>query len=290
MEIIIENLNKYYGKNHVLKDVSLTLTPGVYGLLGPNGAGKTTLIHVLIGLLEYESGTIQVKNQIMFNSDEYISKIGYLPQYPSFYPEFKIQEFLEYMCVLKGVDPSEIQSKIDKLLVSVNLSNKRSHKIKTLSGGMKQRLGIAQALINDPELLILDEPTSGLDPKERIRFRNIISKLSKDKIIIFSSHIISDIEHIADTIFLLKDGKLIVEESQSLLLKSIFGIVQEMSISKEELVPLSEIYKITRVKQLDNGYLIRFMSHERVGDVVNPDIEDVYMYYFGDEYEQLDTL
>lgn len=290
MKIIVKNLNKYYGKKHVLQDINITLENGVYGLIGPNGVGKTTLLHVLISLLDYESGTITLDKDIIFGSDDFISKVGYLPQYPTFYPSFTAYDFLVYMCILKGLENSVIDDKVDELLHLVNLADERNTPIKAFSGGMMQRLGIAQALINNPEFLILDEPTAGLDPKERIRFRNIISRLSKEKIIIFSSHIISDIEYIADKIILLKDGKIIEESTQNQILDNIHGSIQELIVTQEELNQLFKQMQIIRIKEENSKYRIRVISHEQVGSVVEPNIEDIYMYYFGDKNEKNDSF
>ncbi len=290
MKITIKDLNKYYGKKHVLKDINITLENGVYGLIGPNGVGKTTFLHVLLSLLSFENGIISIDEDIAYGSDEFISKVGYLPQYPTFYPSFTAYDFLVYMCILKGLESSAIESKVNELLHLVNLTDDKSTLIKSFSGGMKQRLGIAQALINDPELLVLDEPTAGLDPKERIRFRNIISRLSKNKIVIFSSHIISDIEYIADKIVLLKDGRIIEESTQSEILNHIKNSIQELVVTQKELSLLFNQLQIIRIKEEDCKYRIRVICQEQVGNMVQPNIEDIYMYYFGDKDEKNDTF
>lgn len=210
MELIIDRVSKQY-KNHVAVDrVSARLHRGVYGLLGANGAGKTTLMRMLTGILTPTSGTITFDGMDV-TTEEYRGILGYLPQDFGYYPEFTAMDFLLYLAALKGIPKSQAKRRAKELLELVSLEDVSRKKIKTFSGGMKQRLGIAQALLNDPKLLILDEPTAGLDPKERVRFRNLIEQLGKDSIVLLSTHIVSDIEHIADEILLMKDGQLIFQ-------------------------------------------------------------------------------
>lgn len=208
MELVINRLSKQY-KNKIAADrISITLHKGVYGLLGANGAGKTTLMRIICGILKPDSGTVSFDG-IDVSQEEYRSVLGYLPQDFGYYPEFTGRDFLLYMAALKGLEKPLAKRKADELLNLVSLQNVAKKKIKTYSGGMKQRLGIAQALLNDPKLLILDEPTAGLDPKERVRFRNLIESLGKESIVLLSTHIVSDIEHIADEILMMKEGRLI---------------------------------------------------------------------------------
>ncbi|MBQ3256288.1 MAG: ABC transporter ATP-binding protein [Oscillospiraceae bacterium] len=210
MELIIDRVSKQY-KNHIAVDrVSARLHRGVYGLLGANGAGKTTLMRMLTGILTPTSGTITFDGMDV-TTEEYRGILGYLPQDFGYYPEFTAMDFLLYLAALKGIPKSQAKRRAKELLELVSLDDVSRKKIKTFSGGMKQRLGIAQALLNDPKLLILDEPTAGLDPKERVRFRNLIRQLGKDSIVLLSTHIVSDIEHIADEILLMKDGQLIFQ-------------------------------------------------------------------------------
>lgn len=212
MELHIDRLTKQYQNKIAVDRVSLQLKHGVYGLLGANGAGKTTFMRMLCGVLKPTSGTITFDGIDVF-SEEYRAELGYLPQDFGYYPEFTGLDFLLYMASLKGLTKSEAKRKSNELLESVSLSDAAKKKISTYSGGMKQRLGIAQALLNDPKIIVLDEPTAGLDPKERVRFRNIIKDLGKESIVLLSTHIVSDIEHIADTVLMMKDGKIIYNGS-----------------------------------------------------------------------------
>ncbi len=208
MVLVINRLSKQY-KNKIAADrISVTLHRGIYGLLGANGAGKTTLMRIICGILKPDSGTVSF-DEIDVSQEEYRSVLGYLPQDFGYYPEFTGKDFLLYMAALKGLEKPLAKRKADELLTLVSLQNVAKKKIKTYSGGMKQRLGIAQALLNEPKLLILDEPTAGLDPKERVRFRNLIESLGKESIVLLSTHIVSDIEHIADEILMIKEGRLI---------------------------------------------------------------------------------
>lgn len=210
MELVIDRVSKQY-KNRIAVDrVSATLHRGIYGLLGANGAGKTTLMRMLCGILTPTSGTISF-NGADVSSEAYRAVLGYLPQDFGYYPEFTAMDFLLYLAALKGIPNYTAKRRANELLELVSLQDVSRKKIKTFSGGMKQRLGIAQALLNDPKLLILDEPTAGLDPKERVRFRNLIEQLGKDSIVLLSTHIVSDIEHIADEILMMKDGQFIYQ-------------------------------------------------------------------------------
>ena len=213
MELIIDRLSKQYKNKIAVDRISLTLHQGVYGLLGANGAGKTTLMRMLCGILRPTSGTVMFKNMDVSTEDSR-KELGYLPQDFGYYPNFTGRDFLMYMAVLKGMTKSRAQKRCAKLLDEVGLKEMGDKKITTYSGGMKQRLGIAQALLSHPRILILDEPTAGLDPKERVRFRDMIAVLGKESIVILSTHIVSDIEHIADRILLMKDGQIIFNGTQ----------------------------------------------------------------------------
>lgn len=208
MELVIDRVSKQYKNNIAVDRISIKLQKGVYGLLGANGAGKTTLMRMICGILKPTSGTISFDGMDV-GEENYRSILGYLPQDFGYYPEFTGMDFLLYMAALKGIGKAQAKRKSDELLQLVSLQEVAKKKIKTYSGGMKQRLGIAQALLNQPQVLVLDEPTAGLDPKERVRFRNLIEDWGKENIILLSTHIVSDIEHIADDVLMMKDGQLI---------------------------------------------------------------------------------
>ena len=213
MELQLNAVSKKYQSKTAVDTLSLTLRPGVTGLLGANGAGKTTLMRMICGILNPTSGTV-VLDGIDVKSEDYRALLGYLPQDFGYYPGFTGREFLLYMAALKGLDKSAAHRRADELLATVGLTEQARKKIKTYSGGMKQRLGIAQALLNDPRLIVLDEPTAGLDPKERVRFRNLIAALGKENIVLLSTHIVSDVEHIADRILMMREGQIIYDGPQ----------------------------------------------------------------------------
>ncbi|MCI8508525.1 MAG: ABC transporter ATP-binding protein [Lachnospiraceae bacterium] len=210
MELVVDRLTKQYKNKIAVDRISFQFQEGVYGLLGANGAGKTTLMRMLCGILTPTGGEVSFDGMDV-NTEEYRGCLGYLPQDFGYYPNFTGWDFLLYMAALKGIGKKQAVRKTKELLEMVSLTDMAGKKIKTYSGGMKQRLGIAQALLNDPKIIILDEPTAGLDPKERVRFRNLIGELGKDSIVILSTHIVSDVEHIADTILMMKNGQLIFQ-------------------------------------------------------------------------------
>lgn len=286
MELTIENISKHYGKKDALKDIDLKLSNGIYGLLGPNGAGKTTLISIMVGLLNADSGKILCNGKSIYDmGTRYREKIGFLPQYPQFYANYNARDFLKYMCCIKGIPKLKRKEITDRVLELVNLSDTGNKKIGGFSGGMKQRLGIAQAILNDPELLILDEPTAGLDPKERIRFRNIISKLSADRIVILATHIVSDISYIANEVILLGNGHLIEKEKPALLIENMRGKVWSVNAPAQSVTDLMEKYSVSNVIMKQEMCEMKIIS-DNISDIqyeysaADPDLEDVYLYYF----------
>lgn len=284
MNLEIKNVSKQYPKTLALDSFSAELTSGLYGLLGPNGAGKTTLISIITTLLYPTSGNV-IYNGKPIGGREYMKILGYLPQYPRFYKNFTAQEFLMYMASMKGLDRKSSKNRIAELLEQVNLTEHKNKKIGAFSGGMRQRLGIAQAILNDPEILILDEPTAGLDPKERVRFRNIISKLSKERIIILATHIVSDVECIAKEVILLKDGQLLKKDTPLSLQTGLTGKVWSLLTDENELEQYMQKYVIANAAVTDGKYCLRIVSDEKPDETAiseSPRLEDVYLYYFGE--------
>lgn len=235
MELSFDRLTKHYGNKIAVDCVSATLEPGVYGLLGANGAGKTTLMRMLCAILESTSGEVLFDGQdVISMGADYRNVLGYLPQDFGYYPNYTAMEFLMYIAALKGIPKKIARQRAKQLLEEVGLSNVANKKVGTFSGGMKQRVGIAQALLNNPDILILDEPTAGLDPKERVRFRNLLSDYAGDKIVILSTHIVSDIEAIADEVLLMKKGRFVLQGTVSELIEKAKGKVWELTVLPEE--------------------------------------------------------
>lgn len=286
MELTIQKLTKTYHQKVAVDHVSISLQPGIIGLLGANGSGKTTLMRMLVDVLKPTQGDILWnKHPIHTNIEEYLSCVGYLPQHVGAYPSFKVYEFLEYMGALKGLKPAYTKQRIDELLKELHLTDQKNKKIKTLSGGMKQRLGIAQAMLNDPDILILDEPTVGLDPKERNQFSMLLSKISENKIILLSTHIVSDIENIAHKVLIMKEGSFIDYDTPENLLKQLEGNVYEKKVTIKELSELSKTCVICNQKQVGKDSYIRFISETFDADAtkVQPTLNDVYLYHFQEE-------
>lgn len=280
----IENVSKKFGKKVALSDVVLELETGIYGLLGDNGAGKSTLMRLLVGVDKPTSGRIFYEGKDISQLKEaYRGLLGYMPQEFAVFPGFTAGEFLTYMGALKGLSKGELKDKIPRVLAFVNLEDEKDKKVSTFSGGMKRRVGIAQALLNDPKILILDEPTAGLDPGERIRFSNILSNMSKDKIILFSTHIISDIEAITKSIIILNDGKIRAKTTSDRLVEKMEGHVFEMTIPFSELAAYEKKVQMIRMRYEGDRIKIRYtgeaMEH---AFAVRPNLEDYYMLHSGE--------
>ena len=282
MELSVDRLTKHYGSKIAVDCVSVALKPGIYGLLGENGAGKTTLMRMLCAILESTSGEVFLDGrEIVSMGAEYRDILGYLPQDFGYYPNYTAREFLLYMAALKGIPRDRAKKRAEELLEVAGLSEVAAKKIKTFSGGMKQRVGIAQALLNHPKLLILDEPTAGLDPKERVRFRNLISDYAAGRIVILSTHIVSDIEAIADEVLLMKKGKLVSQGTVSELTKEAEGKVWELTVSPAEAKSWQERAAVANLRHEGGQVVLRILSDEKPAEGAVPceaGLEDLYLY------------
>ena len=294
MELQLEHLSKTYGTVQALKDISYTFKPGIYGILGANGAGKITMINLITDNVARDKGS--AGGSILYDGQDILKLgsrfrgiIGYMPQQQGFYEDFSPKAFLRYMAEIKGIKGKNekgqtVKEQIDELLEVVNLTGVAYKKIGGFSGGMKQRVLLAQALLGDPDILILDEPTAGLDPKERIAIRNYIAELSRNKIILFATHVVSDIECIADYVLLLKKGEIIAMGTPVELIEKMHGKVAEITCTLDEVGKLQEKYHIGNIRQRKNGIALRLVGDELPDEAVmvdeNIDLEDVYLYYF----------
>ncbi len=290
MELCIKDLTKQYQDKLAADHVNLTITPGIWGLLGANGAGKTTLMRMAAGLLKPTRGTVEYDGiPIETLGKRYRNIFGYLPQEFGFYPEFTVYDYLDYVAALKGLSRKKAAGKIDRLLETFSLTEVRKKRITKLSGGMKRRVGIAQALLNDPEVLILDEPTSGLDPGERVRFRNLLSEFAADRIVLISTHIVSDVEYIASHNAMMKDGRIIAEGTTGDLLQEMDGKVWSAVIPESDVHRYEQKVQIVNIRNEDREMVsVRYLS-ERArlpeSDRRQPRLEDLYLWLFPQEKE-----
>ena len=293
MFLSIYNITKSYKNNLALNSFTITLCPGIYALLGPNGSGKSTLMNIITDNLKADSG------EITYTSDEGITenvlkmgvrfreKLGFMPQYPGLYPNFTVERFMWYMAALKGLPKEKAKKDIPEILAAVELDDVPKRKIAALSGGMKQRLTLAQAVLGDPEILILDEPTAGLDPKQRIAIRNYISKIAFNKIVIIATHVVSDIEFIARDIIMLKKGVIVDNAPPHELTKKIEGKVWNVPCLESEVQSMQDTFRVTNIARDDESgnVSLRVLSDEKPSEdskIVTPTLEDYYLYIFGD--------
>lgn len=282
MQLEIQNVSKRYSKDKFgIKDFSITVENGILGLLGPNGAGKSSLLKMITTLSKPTDGIITLnKNNIVKDANYMRKQLGFLPQDFGVYPNLNAYEFLEYMAALKGVGGKNLKLKITQLLEELNLMDAAKKPIGSFSGGMKQRIGIAQALLNNPKILIFDEPTVGLDPEERVRFRNLISDLANDCIVILSSHIVSDIDSIADQVAVMKNGKLIAKGNPEDIIKNVSNKVFETTIDKEQFSVFKAQQIIVSTKRIEGKILVRYISENHVESSVKKlgNLEDAYLF------------
>ena len=287
MELSLDRLTKHYGSKIAVDCVSARLTPGVYGLLGANGAGKTTLMRMLCAILEPTSG------QVCWDGTEavamgaaYRNVLGYLPQDFGYYPSYTAAEFLAYIAALKGIPRAAAQRRIRQLLATMGLQAAAHKKLRTFSGGMKQRVGIAQALLNDPQILVLDEPTAGLDPKERVHLRNLLADYAGDRIVLLSTHIVSDVEAIADQVLVMKAGRFILRGTVPELVRQAEGKVWELTVPADRVRLWQERTTVVNLRHEGDRAVLRLIADQRPDQQAAPcapTMEDLYLYHFGAE-------
>lgn len=291
MKLILKDVTKSYGKNLALDRFSAELTPGIYALLGPNGSGKSTLMNIITDNLKADSGEIIYaddngkKENALDMGVRFREKLGFMPQYPGMYPNFSVERFMSYMAALKGMERKTAKDKIEEILSAVELDDVHKRRIGALSGGMKQRLALAQAVLGDPEILILDEPTAGLDPKQRITIRNYISKISLDKIVLIATHVVQDIEFIAKEAIMLKKGVIVDKGRPAELISKISGKVWSVPCSQDEIRDYQEKFTVVNISGSDGGdATLRILSDERPSEyaiTTAPALEDYYLSVFG---------
>ncbi len=293
MRLSIQDITKSYGANLALNRFSAILEPGIYALLGPNGSGKSTLMNILTDNLKADSGSISytsndgVTEDVLKMGVRFREKLGFMPQYPGLYPNFSVERFLWYMAALKGMTKAAAKEQIPKILAAVELDDVPRRKIGTMSGGMKQRLALAQAVLGDPEILILDEPTAGLDPKQRISIRNFISRIAFNKIVLIATHVVPDIEFIARDVIMLKRGEIVDNAAPTELMKKIDGSVWLVPCAESEVPQMQNRYRVTNISRDEQTgeVLLRILSDVRPGEGarnVAPTLEDYYLWVFGE--------
>lgn len=284
MDLTAENLGKKYGSFHAVKDFSFTFTEGICGLIGPNGSGKTTLMRMLVDILRPTRGRVLFNGtDIAILDERYRDVLGYLPQHFGMYRHFSAEKFLYYMAALKGLSTEQARKRTDDLLELLNLKDVKKKEIGAFSGGMKQRLGIAQALLNNPRVLILDEPTAGLDPNERIRFRNLITQISGNRIVLLSTHIVADVENIAAQVVLMKEGRLIKNGAPGVLVRELEGKVWAVTVPDSALINLRKLYKVGNMNRKNGNLEVKVISDEKPFPdalLVQPTLEELYLSCF----------
>ncbi len=291
MELTLDRLTKQFGSKIAVDRVSATLTPGVTGLSGANGAGKTTLMRMVCDVLRPTSGQVLLDGQDTVEmGDDYRALLGYLPQDFGCYPDFSALDFMRYMATLKGFGNRDGRARSMQLLEEVGLADEARRKVKTYSGGMRQRLGIAQAMLNDPAILVLDEPTAGLDPKERVHFRNLIAGFAQNKIVILSTHIVSDVEFIANRILVMRQGAFVLDDSPELVVAQAAGKVWECHVDAHRAEEMASGMTVANVRYAADGHaVVRVVADELpMGGAtpVEPTLEDLYLYVFRDQVER----
>lgn len=285
MELQIQDLKKEYGTKQALKGISATLTEGIYGLLGPNGAGKSTMMNILTGNLRQSAGAVLLDGtDIRILASAYFARLGYMPQQQTYYPTFTVEQFLYYIGSLRGMKRQKVKQRVDWALELLSLSDVRKKQLRALSGGMRQRILLAQAILADPDILILDEPTAGLDPEQRIAVRNLIAEIALHKIVLISTHVVSDVELIARELLLLSDGRLLCQSAPKELMAQLSDCVWEVCVPEHEISKLHHLGQISGIAKAEDGAVVRLLAKEKPPyscTEARPTLEDVYLYHFG---------